>query len=110
VDAALGPLQTPFRALLELVSSRRCWVKLSGADRVASQGDLQTAVPFARTLVEAAPERLVWGTDWPHVNLKVPLADEALFRFLDQVAPDDLSRTRLLVDNPARLYGFCPAA
>jgi 2-pyrone-4,6-dicarboxylate lactonase len=110
VDAALGPLQTPFRALLELVSSRRCWVKLSGADRVASQGDLQTAVPFARTLVEAAPEQVVWGTDWPHVNLKVPLADEALFRFLDQVAPDDLSRTRLLVDNPARLYGFCPAA
>ena len=70
VDAALGPLQAPFRTLLELVSSRRCWVKLSGADRLAKRGDLQTAVPFARALVEAAPERVVWGTDWPHVNSK----------------------------------------
>jgi 2-pyrone-4,6-dicarboxylate lactonase len=59
VDATLGPLQAPFHTLLELVSSRRCWVKLSGADRLAERGDLQTAVPFARTLVEAAPERVV---------------------------------------------------
>jgi 2-pyrone-4,6-dicarboxylate lactonase len=110
VDAALGPLQSPFHTLLELVSSRRCWIKLSGADRLAKRGDLQTAVPFARALVEAAPERVVWGTDWPHVNLKVPLSDEALFRFLLQIAPDDLARTRLLVDNPARLYGFRPSA
>jgi predicted TIM-barrel fold metal-dependent hydrolase len=110
VDAALGPLQPPFRSLLELASSRRCWVKLSGADRLAKRGDLQTAGPFARALVEAAPERVVWGTDWPHVNLKASLSDEALFGFLVQVAPDDLSRTRLLVDNPARLYGFCPSA
>jgi 2-pyrone-4,6-dicarboxylate lactonase len=106
VDAALGPLQAPFHTLLELVSSRRCWIKLSGADRLAKRGDLQSVVPFARTLVEAAPERVVWGTDWPHVNLKVPFSDEALFKLLLQVAPDDLSRSRLLVDNPARLYGF----
>jgi 2-pyrone-4,6-dicarboxylate lactonase len=111
VDAALGPLQAPFRTLLELVSSdSRCWVKLSGADRLAKQGDLQTAGPFARALVKAAPERVVWGTDWPHVNLEAPLSDEALFKFLVQVAPDDLSRSRLLVDNPARLYGFSPPA
>jgi predicted TIM-barrel fold metal-dependent hydrolase len=70
------------------------------------RGDLQTAGPFARALVEAAPERVVWGTDWPHVNLQVPFSDEALFKLLLQVAPDDLSRSRLLVDNPARLYGF----
>lgn len=110
VDAALGPLQAPFHTLLELVSSSRCWIKLSGADRLAKWGDLQTAVPFARTLVEAAPERVVWGTDWPHVNLKVPFSDEALFKLLLQFTPDDLSRSRLLVDNPARLYGFRPSA
>jgi hypothetical protein len=48
----------------------------------------------------------VWGTDWPHVNLKEPTSDKALFGLLAQVAPDDRSRTRLLADNPARLYGF----
>jgi 2-pyrone-4,6-dicarboxylate lactonase len=106
VDAALGPLQAPFRALLELVSSPHCWVKLSGADRLATPDDLETAVPFARSLVEAAPERVVWGTDWPHVNHRKPPSDEALFRLLAQVVPDDRSRTRLLADNPARLYGF----
>jgi 2-pyrone-4,6-dicarboxylate lactonase len=106
VDAALGPFQAPFRSLLKLVSSPRCWVKLSGADRLAKQGTLQTAVSFARSLVEVAPERVVWGTDWPHVNLKEPPSDEALFRLLAQVAPDDCSRVRLLADNPARLYGF----
>jgi 2-pyrone-4,6-dicarboxylate lactonase len=110
VDAALGPVQAPFHTLLELVSSSRCWIKLSGADRLAKWGDLQTAVPFARTLMEAAPERVVWGTDWPHVNLKVPFSDEALFKLLLQFAPDDLSRSRLLVDNPSRLYGFRPSA
>jgi 2-pyrone-4,6-dicarboxylate lactonase len=107
-DAELGPLQASFRTLLELVSSPRCWVKLSGADRLATKGDLETAVPFARSLLEAAPERVVWGTDWPHVNLKEPHSDEALFRLLAQVAPDDRSRTRLLADNPTRLYGFFP--
>ncbi|HEY1896638.1 MAG TPA: amidohydrolase family protein, partial [Terracidiphilus sp.] len=108
VDAALGPLQAPFRALLELASSPRCWVKLSGADRLVKQGSLQTAVSFAQSLLEAAPERVVWGTDWPHVNLKEPPSDEALFGLLAHIAPDDLSRTRLLAGNPARLYGFSP--
>ena len=107
VDAALGPLQAPFRTLLELVSNNpRCWVKLSGADRLAKPGALQTAVSFAQALLEAAPERVVWGTDWPHVNLKDPPSDEALFSLLGEVAPDDRSRTPLLAGNPARLYNF----
>jgi predicted TIM-barrel fold metal-dependent hydrolase len=86
VDAALGPLQAPFRTLLELVSSPLCWVKLSGADRLAKKGTLQPAVSFAQSLAEVAPERVVWGTDWPHVNLKESPSDEALFRLLAQVA------------------------
>jgi 2-pyrone-4,6-dicarboxylate lactonase len=106
VDAALGPLQAPFRTLLELVSSPRCWVKLSGAERIAKKGPLETAVPFMQALLDAAPERVLWGTDWPHVNLKDAPSDEALFGLLMQVAPAERSRTRLLVDNPARLYGF----
>ncbi|MBV8525557.1 MAG: amidohydrolase family protein, partial [Acetobacteraceae bacterium] len=88
VDAALGPQQAPFRALLEsATSSPRCWVKLSGADRLARQGALEAALSFAQSLLKAAPERVVWGTDWPHVNLKEPPSDEALFAFLAQVAP-----------------------
>jgi predicted TIM-barrel fold metal-dependent hydrolase len=106
VDAGLGPLQAPFRTLLELVSHPHCWVKLSGAERLAKGGPLETAVPFAQALVEVAPERVVWGTDWPHVNLKQLPSDEALFSLLAQFAPDERSLTRLLVDNPARLYGF----
>jgi 2-pyrone-4,6-dicarboxylate lactonase len=108
VDAARGPQQASFRALLELVSSPRCWVKLSGADRLAKQGSLQTAVSFAQALAQVAPERVVWGTDWPHVNLTKAPSDEALFGLLALVAPDERSYTGLLADNPARLYGFSP--
>ena len=106
VDATRGLNQAPFRALLKLICNPHCWVKLSGADRLAKQGVLETAVAFARTLIDTAPDRVVWGTDWPHVNLDHSYGDEALFSLLPEIAPDDLSRKRLLVDNPARLYGF----
>jgi 2-pyrone-4,6-dicarboxylate lactonase len=106
VEATLGPSQAPFRALLKLVSSSRCWVKLSGADRLAKQGALETAVSFARSLLDAAPDRVVWGTDWPHVNLDQSYGDEALVSLLAEIAPDAPFVTRLLVDNPARFYGF----
>jgi predicted TIM-barrel fold metal-dependent hydrolase len=102
----MGPSQAPFRALLELVSNPHCWVKLSGADRLAKKGALETAVAFARSLIETAPDRVVWGTDWPHVNLDHSYSDEALFSLLPEIAPDELSLTRLLVNNPAHLYGF----
>ncbi|MBV8214080.1 MAG: amidohydrolase family protein [Verrucomicrobia bacterium] len=106
VDATLGITQPPFRALLKLISSPHCWVKLSGADRLARLGALEVVVSFAHSLIEAAPDRVVWGTDWPHVNLDKNQTDEALFGLLPEIASDDVSRTRLLVDNPARLYGF----
>ena len=108
VDAALGLGQAPFQALLGLVRHPNCWVKLSGADRLAKGGALKTAVSFARSLLEAAPERVVWGTDWPHVNLEVAYPDETLFNLLPEIAPGDVSLARLLVDNPACLYGFEP--
>ena len=106
VDATKGLNQAPFRALLKLISNPHCWVKLSGADRLAKQGILETAVAFARALIDTAPDRVVWGSDWPHVNLNRSYGDEALFSLLPEIAPDDHSRKRLLVDNPARLYGF----
>jgi predicted TIM-barrel fold metal-dependent hydrolase len=106
VDAALGPRQAPFRALLKLAGNPRCWIKLSGADRLGKLHALQIAVPFARSILEVAPERVVWGTDWPHVNLKESPSDEELFGLLAQIAPDERSRIRLLTSNPARLYGL----
>jgi predicted TIM-barrel fold metal-dependent hydrolase len=106
VDAALGTDQAAFRALRTLISHPHGWVKLSGADRLAKAGRLETAISFARCLLEAAPERVIWGTDWPHVNLEKPPSDEALFGLLLKIAPDDILRQQLLVDNPARLYGF----
>ena len=106
VDAAFGTDQTAFRALLTLIGNPRCWVKLSGADRLAKAGRLETAISFARCLMEAAPERVLWGTDWPHVNQEQLPSDKALFELLPKIAPDDILRKQLLVDNPARLYGF----
>jgi hypothetical protein len=94
------------QVLLKLISSPHCWVKLSGADRLAKQGALEATVAFARSLIDAAPDRVLWGTDWPHVNLERSHDDEALFGLLAEIAPDDPSLKRLLVDNPARLYGF----
>ena len=105
VDAAFGLDQAPFQALLDLVSYSHCWVKLSGGDRVAKRSVLKNTIPFVRALIEAAPERVAWGTDWPHVNCDQP-QDEALFKLLAEIAPDDASRAQLLVDNPACLYGF----
>jgi 2-pyrone-4,6-dicarboxylate lactonase len=106
VDTRLGLSQPSFQALLRLVNNPRCWVKLSGADRLARQDALKSAISFARSLIKAAPERVVWGTDWPHVNLEPPIGDEALFNLLPEIAPDDILLTHLLVDNPTRLYGF----
>ena len=107
VNAALGLSQAPFQALLKLISNPHCWVKLSGSDRLAKPGVLEAAVSFARALIDVAPDRVVWGTDWPHVNLEPRRSDDALFKLLTKIAPDETSRTKLLVDNPARLYfGF----
>jgi len=62
---------------------------------------------MAQELIRLAPDRMVWGSDWPHVNLKDHMPDTGALRNLLQVwAPDPAQRHRILVDNPARLYGF----
>jgi 2-pyrone-4,6-dicarboxylate lactonase len=108
VDATLGIGQAPFQVLLNLVRHPNCWVKLSGADRLTKRSVLETAVSCARRLLQAAPNRVVWGSDWPHVNSDLTPSDKALFNLLPRIAPDDISLAQLLVDNPARLYGFLP--
>jgi predicted TIM-barrel fold metal-dependent hydrolase len=105
VPAAAGVDQPGLRALLELAKLPNCWIKVCGAERI-SMPPYAEAVPIARALVEAAPTRVLWGTDFPHPNA-THAADEAdLVDLVPQFAATPLAQQRLLVDNPARLYGF----
>lgn len=96
-----------FAALLGLVRDGG-WVKLSGAFRTSVDGaPYRDTIPFARALNDAAPERCLWGSDWPHVSQyeRVPKTRELLDLLADWV-PDEERRRLLFVDNPRRLYGF----
>jgi len=109
VDPAAGLEQPGFVALLRLLETGRAWVKLSGAYRVDHAGQpYAKADPFARRLIAAAPERMVWGTDWPHPNLEAgPMPDDGhLLNTIARWTGDDAIRRKILVDNPARLYDF----
>ncbi len=113
-DEALD--QAAFQLLLDFMKDDRFWVKLSAVDKVSrtdsrSDKDLPhtDVVPFARALIDAAPDRVIWGTDWPHSNLFVPGKtpnDGDLLDLLPEFAPDEKVRHKILVDNPSRLYGF----
>jgi 2-pyrone-4,6-dicarboxylate lactonase len=105
VESAKGVDQPAFRALLDLVALPQCWIKVSGSERI-SFPPYDAAIPFARALVEAAPDRCLWGTDFPHPN-PTHEADEAdLVDLVPKLAPDPVLQKKLLVDNPARLYDF----
>jgi len=109
IDATAGLDQAPFRALLSLLhQGDRCWVKLSGAERLTAAGPppYDDVVPFAQALIAAAPDRVLWGTDWPHPNVRHMPDDGDLVDLLAAFAPDEDVRHRILVDNPARLYDF----
>ena len=86
----------------------RCWVKISCAERLTESriAPYDDVVPFARALVAAAPDRILWGTDWPHPNLTVMPDEGELLDLLADFVPDETTRNRILVDNPARLYPF----
>ncbi|NGO92994.1 hypothetical protein BJL96_36965 [Burkholderia cenocepacia] len=102
-----GVNQPSFKTLLGLLETGRCWVKLSAAYRVAEAPPYTEMKPFVDAMLAVNPERLLWGSDWPHVSFKgtMPNTTDLLDQMLTWV-PDELARTRILVDNPARLYGF----
>jgi predicted TIM-barrel fold metal-dependent hydrolase len=108
IPAAGGTGQPAFQCLLRLLDTGRFWVKLSGPMR-CTPGDFPYApvTPIARALVAHAPHRLVWGTDWPHVNMngRAMPNDGDLFDLLAEWVPDEATRRRILVDNPRQLYG-----
>jgi predicted TIM-barrel fold metal-dependent hydrolase len=116
-QAALGVDQPEFSDLLGLVKSGSVYVKISGAYRASKLApDYPDAAPLARALIAANADRIVWGTHWPHPNseggstTKVsPLFQIDDGRLLNQLpvwAPDAAVRRKILVDSPARLYGF----
>lgn len=107
VDAGID--HPAFRDLLALLREGRTWVKLSGAYRISGHDrpPYDDVRPFAHALVEARPDRLVWGSDWPHPAVTRPMPnDGALLDLLRVWAPDPQLRQRILVDNPGVLYGF----
>ncbi|MEL6981175.1 MAG: amidohydrolase family protein [Actinomycetota bacterium] len=107
--AALGVEQESFRLLLDRFrSDERCWVKISGAERLTEgkRAPFDDVVPFGRALVDTAPGRVLWGTDWPHPNMAVMPDEGHLLDLLAAFAPDEAVRNRILVDNPTELYHF----
>ncbi len=108
VKAGDGLGQPPFKALLELQKLETCWIKVCGSERVSTSGPPFTdAIPFAQAIVKAAPGRVLWGTDWPHPNIAKHMPNDGdLVDLVPLIAPDLAHRQKLLVENPARLYGF----
>jgi predicted TIM-barrel fold metal-dependent hydrolase len=108
VKAAEGLQQEPFRVLLAFMKNDNFWVKICGAERVSSKGPpFDDALPFARALIEAAPGRILWGTDWPHPNVGQHMPNDGdLVDLFARMAPEPVLQRKILVDNPARLYGF----
>ncbi|XSC48217.1 amidohydrolase family protein [Bradyrhizobium sp. RDT10] len=108
VKASDGLDQLPFRTLIDLMTrDEKCWVKVCGCERVSSGGSpFHDAVPFARRIVETAPDRVIWGTDWPHPNVKVMPNDGDLVDLIPLFAPAPELQQKILVDNPARLFEF----
>ena len=108
VNVDEGPNGPAMRTLRGLLDTGRIWVKVSGADRLSKLGaPFSDVVPLARSLVEHAPERILWGSDWPHVNLHGPMPDDGdLVDFIGEIAPDDNTRRLILVENPTKFFGF----
>jgi len=103
-----GPDQAGFQEFLALVRSepRRCWVKLTGVYRMSTAPGFADAAAMARALVAAAPDRIIWGSDYPHLSFHDKVGSIQLFNLLADWVPDGRTRARILVDNPKALFGF----
>jgi 2-pyrone-4,6-dicarboxylate lactonase len=103
-----GVDQRGFQELLGLLreGERRCWVKLTGVYRMSQARGFADAAPLAKALIQAAPDRLIWGSDYPHLSFADKVGSAELFNLLASWAPDEATRRAILVENPARLFGF----
>jgi 2-pyrone-4,6-dicarboxylate lactonase len=103
-----GPQQPGFQEFLKLAGdgSKRCWVKLTGIYRFSTAPDFADIKPVAQALMAAAPDQLIWGSDFPHLSFHDRVGTIQLYNLLGEWAPDAAMRKRILADNPARLFGF----
>lgn len=107
-NLAEGPESPAMQTLLTLLDRGNVWVKVSGSDRLSATGaPFADALPFARRIAAHAPERVLWGSDWPHVNLHGPMPDDVdLTNLIAEIVPDASKRKLMLVDNPAAFFDF----
>jgi predicted TIM-barrel fold metal-dependent hydrolase len=110
ISVADGIEDPAFLALVDLARrDEKCWIKITGPERASAAGPpFKDAVPFAQKLIEAAPDRVIWGTDWPHPNVKTMPNDGDLVDLVPLYAPDPAMRRKLLIDNAERLFKFKP--
>jgi predicted TIM-barrel fold metal-dependent hydrolase len=103
-----GVKQNGFQELLDLLrhGEGRCWIKLTGVYRMSVAPGFADAAPHARALIETAPDRIIWGSDYPHLSFADKVGSVELFNLLGQWAPTDAARKQILVDSPQRLFRF----
>ena len=103
-----GVNQPGFRQLLDFLKhgDGRCWVKVTGVYRMSVAPAFADAAPMARALIETAPERIIWGSDYPHLSFADKVGSVELFNLFGRWAPDEATRRKILVENPQRLFGF----
>jgi len=109
IRASEGGVEQPaFQALLRLFRTGRCWVKFTGGYRISSEPPpYQDVIPLAQALVRERPDRILWGSDWPHVMVKGKMPNTTdLLDLLSEWVPDEKLRKQILVENPEKLFGF----
>jgi predicted TIM-barrel fold metal-dependent hydrolase len=107
VPTSEGVGQKAYRILLDFLRRDNWWVKVCGSERIAVAPPFYDAIPYAQGFIEAAPDRVLWGTDYPHPNIKKFMPNDAdLLDLVPLIARDEATQRKILVDNPARLYGF----
>ena len=101
-----GPKQPGYADMIELAKNGRCWLKLTGPYRFAEAPEFRGSAEMVRELVKTVPDRLIWGTDHPHLSFADKVGSVQLYNLLGEWIPDAAARKKVLVDNPARLFGF----
>ena len=107
IEVSQGLHQADVAFLCDLLAGGRCWIKLSGGYRLSREPPYRDLIPFAQKFAAIRSDRLLWGTDWPHVDFKGRMFNSTeQLDCLAQWVPDPVLRRRILVDNPAALYRF----